>query len=508
MSIAFKYPGKLRFSWLAWHRWLGLASCFGILMWGLSGLSHPIMTRLQPSPAAFAPPPRIMNLQGSIPPQEVLASHGLTQLQHLSVINYRQQDFYRVGIGADSPARYFSAETGKELVDGDRLYAEQLAMHYTGLPSGKIHEARLITGFSDDYHAVNQLLPVWRVEFAGNGHLRAFIDTDQARLSTLVDDTRYCLTRLFRLGHNWSFAEGMPVLQVTLMALILGITLFSAGSGLYMYFSRRLQAQQRLAGQPLRRWHRRLGLLVALSTLLFASTGGFHLIMSFVQQRAAKPVRANVFISASQLSADVWRLATTHPLASIDLVTLGDKPLWLVRNAADKNAAPHAQVAVLAQEEHHHHGHHEDAAVATPAPVNLLAADGAAEKSPEDIVAMARIQATSYAQKPLAEITHAELVEKFGGEYGFVFKRLPVVKVQFKGADNPRYYIEPVSGELAVQMRDVDALEGWSFAYLHKWEFANYNKDFRDILVSLFVLGNIIVALMGLVMFSRLARMK
>ncbi|MEZ0332026.1 MAG: hypothetical protein ACAH07_10915, partial [Methylophilaceae bacterium] len=66
-----------------------------------------------------------------------------------------------------------------------------------------------------------------------------------------------------------------------------------------------------------------------------------------------------------------------------------------------------------------------------------------------------------------------------------------------------RLYIEPETGALAAQIRDIDATEGWSFAYLHKWEFANYNKDFRDILVALFVLGNLCTALLGIWLFTK-----
>jgi hypothetical protein len=155
----------------------------------------------------------------------------------------------------------------------------------------------------------------------------------------------------------------------------------------------------------------------------------------------------------------------------------------------------------LAQE-HHHHEHHVEAA-AGPSPAQLVAADDSMSAIPQDLLALAKIKAASYANKPLAEIAGASLVESFGGEYGFIFKRLPVVKVQFRGAGNPRYYIEPATGALAAEVRDMDAVEGWSFATLHKWGFADFNKDFRDILVSLFALGNILVALMGLVMFGR-----
>jgi uncharacterized iron-regulated membrane protein len=501
----------LKTSWPYWHRRLGIVTCFGVLMWGLSGLSHPIMTRLQPSPVAFSPPVQMVALQGSTSPREILEQHAVAELQRLNVVSFNQENYYRVSVGPSQSARYFAVDSGQELMDGDRLYAEYLASHYTGLPLQNVHQSRLVTAFSDDYHELNRLLPVWRVEFAGDGHLRAFIDADQSRLATLVDDTRFTMTRLFRLGHNWSFAEGNPLLQVSIMALVLAAALTSALSGLYMYFSRRKNAKARLGKQPLRRWHRRMGLLVAVSTLLFASSGGFHLIMSFKQEQAFKPNLPTNSISTAQLADEAWQQVTLQPLASIDLVVQHGRPLWLVRLAGEA-ASTHAQVGMLTQEkqaqeiqnhEHHHEHHLHSAKPTAPSPPMLHAADGLSDIAPKDLLELAKTTATDYAKQPLTAITNVELVERFGGEYGFVFKRLPVVKVQFKGEGNPRYYIEPVTGELAAEIRDLDAIEGWSFATLHKWSFADFNKDLRDILVSLFALGNILVALMGLAIFSR-----
>ncbi|HEY0268319.1 MAG TPA: hypothetical protein VGC12_03695, partial [Methyloradius sp.] len=51
-------------NWSFWHRWLGLVTCVGILLWGISGLSHPIMTRLQPVPVQFMPPVQHLGLAG------------------------------------------------------------------------------------------------------------------------------------------------------------------------------------------------------------------------------------------------------------------------------------------------------------------------------------------------------------------------------------------------------------------------------------------------------------
>lgn len=225
---------KFRFNWLVWHRWLGLVACFGILLWGVSGLSHPIMTRLQPQPATFTAPPQNIVL-GNLPsPVQVLERHGIGKVLRLSLVQMDGTTWMRVLTEAHTPARYFSTDDGRELRDGDRYYAQYLAVHYNGRLFKEIVNSQFITAFSNDYHAVNRLLPVWRIEFSGDDHLRAFIDTDQARLATLVDDTRFYLTKLFRFGHNWSFIDNLPRLQVSLMAMVLGIALFSAGSGLYL----------------------------------------------------------------------------------------------------------------------------------------------------------------------------------------------------------------------------------------------------------------------------------
>jgi len=495
------HPNAMRSHWMAWHRRLGLITCVGILMWGVSGFSHPIMSRLQPKPAAFTPPGQMVDLDQAVSIKKVLADQGIQQVQRIGLVSIGDQPYYRVSTNLNLPARYFSAQSGKVLPNGDRLYAEMLASHYTGLPQNNITNSRLINSFDDDYHAVNRLLPVWRVEFSGDSHLRAFIDTDQSRLSTLVDDTRYKLTKLFTWGHNWAFADQMPILQISVMALVLSMALFSAGSGLYLFFSRRRNVAQRLANNPVRRWHRRLGLVIALTTLMFASSGAFHLIMSFQQSREAIPPLAPETVLTNQLSEEVWKQIVSRPVAKLDLLSSQGKPMWLLHTG--QAALPRAQVAVLAQE-HDHHGHSPATEEPGESAVKLVAADRmVGVMKEESILQLAQAQAASYSNLPVKDIVRTELVTRFGDEYGFIFKRLPVVKVQFKANGNPRYYIEPATGALASQVEDIDALEGFSFAYLHKWNYDEINKDFRDVLVMLFAFGNIAAALMGIILFSR-----
>ncbi|BCM24706.1 hypothetical protein ZMTM_09650 [Methyloradius palustris] len=444
-------------------------------------------------PAQFTPPPQHLDLSHSLSPVKLLAMHHIPFVSGVSLIEYDGQQLFRVSTDASLPARYFDSANGRELKDGDRLYAEYLASHYSGRNRLAVTNSSLINQFSDEYPEVNRLLPVWRIEFAGSDHLRAFIDTDQARLATLSNDWRYQLTKVFRFGHNWSFLDSTPRLQVSLMTFVLVIAISSGISGLILYVKRGRYAANRLANQPARRWHKRIGLLVATSTLLFAGSGLFHLIMSFQQARQTAPDLALKLVDVEQLSDQVWSELSAQTMSRLRLISESETPLWMLAKDTD---APMAQVAMMS------HEHHHATPAQEPSSSLLINANGSSEAAP-DLIKLAKVQATHYAQLPIDDITATSVVSQFGGEYGFVFKRLPVIKVQFKNKDHLRLYIEPETGALAAKITDIDATEGWSFAYLHKWEFANYNKDFRDILVALFVLGNLCTAFLGIWLFTR-----
>lgn len=494
----------LKFNWLFWHRWLGMLTCVGILLWATSGISHPIMSRLQPKPVAFSAPTAQFDLSQSQFVKSVLAQHGISAVSHISLAQFAGASYYRVSVDNQLPARYFNVDDGAELIDGDALYARYLAQHFTGQDAESITNVELITTFSDDYHEVNRLLPVWRVEFAGDQHLRAYIDTEQSRLATLVNDTRYWLTQVFQFGHNWSFLKGSPVSQVTIAAIVLCTVLTSAFSGFYLYFKLG-KAKQRLTGKPLRNWHRRLGLIVSLSALIFASSGLFHLIMSYQQQRNAIE-SAIEMVSVNQLNEQAWQQVIAKPLAKLDLLSYAKKPYWyaLPTSTDGKNQQPVSQVAALAKEkveaaQHNHHPHEPASEAIQP---YVLAADieSANMNRIEDLV---KLKAVNIAKTTDSAVERMEWITQFENEYGFIFKRIPVIKVQMNDVDNTRYYIEPATGILSAKVRDIDGVEGFVFAYLHKWSFNFINKDLRDILVSLFALGNILVAVIGFIMFFR-----
>lgn len=517
------------------HQWLGLATCLGLFLWGLSGLMHPLMSRLQPKPAQFMAPKQSIDLSHALPLSTVLQQRHLEPIRGVGLATIGAQSYYRIQPIENSPARYFSIHTGQELPEGDRLYAETLARHYTGLINPKnapIKSIRFLKRFDDDYDAVNKLLPIWRVVFAHSNiqpnaqpntqsdarsdDLRAYIDTEQARLATLSNPTRQRLSTFFRVAHTWSFLEDSPRLHVILATSLLGCIIFSALSGIYFYLLLRRTAVDRLHGRPLTRWHRRLGIIVSLAAISSATSGTYHLLHNTVRKHAVIISQPGFY--AVNLKDKGWKKLTEKPLARLNLATLNNRIVWLATpSIVDAASGPRAQVALLTTPEPDEHAHHQSGSdtKANLDPVrpktkmsNALVIDAEDGSTlPEASTKLARHLAAQYAHQAVADITSIEWITAFGGEYGFFNKRLPVYKVAFKGPHHPRYYVEPATGALATRIDDNDALEGQSFAYLHKWQFFDAKKDIRDSLLALFALGHVIVASVGFTLFMRIRKL-
>jgi hypothetical protein len=134
----------------------------------------------------------------------------------------------------------------------------------------------------------------------------------------------------------------------------------------------------------------------------------------------------------------------------------------------------------------------------------LVAADGTVLKGAAPL--LARALAAHHSGLRPDSLGATTLVTRFEGEYGFLNKRLPVWRVDTNAPGHPRYYVELGTGALASRVDDLDALEGYVFSVLHKCHVGDIPKDLRDGLSASFALGNVIVALMGMVLFLRRGR--
>jgi len=105
---------------------------------------------------------------------------------------------------------------------------------------------------------------------------------------------------------------------------------------------------------------------------------------------------------------------------------------------------------------------------------------------------------TYYSRAETTTINH------FEGEYCYVNKRLPVVKVAFHTPRHTTLYVETSTGRLSTCVEDIDRYEGLSFAFLHKYHaVGSLGKNLRDAITMLAAAGVLAVSLLGLQLFIK-----
>lgn len=503
---------------LAWHRRLALVLGVFVMMWALTGVLHPIMSATQPQPAKRMPPPQQLTLSNAIPLPTVLQQHGITQVSQVQVLQlglaqpeqhqqHKQQHqsptlAYRVQLPNQAVGLYFNAQTGKPIANGEQRDAEQLALWYSGLTPQQIRGSQLVTEFNDDYPSVNRILPVWRIDF-DNG-LRAYVEPSQRRLATVSNDSKMWMARIFRLGHTWSIGQddGQGIeswwgKDILMKAVLIGL-LAMALLGLTLFVKIHNRQNHRLKDKPTRRFHRYLGASLWLFVVAWLVSGLYH-----HWHRSEKISLPTAVFNVETLSLNAWQQATQKPLQQLNLVASNFKAenasvtaqaAWLLRYPSQRpmqtsgqaSGQPSGQQGSMINHKSgshaEHQGHQHQTNKAQPPKIVLLDATTAQVITPEQQAK----QLTAFALGlPLQQLIDTKWVTQFGGEYGFINKRLPVIKVQTNLDNGQRLYIEPSTGLIASNVTHADALEGLSFAYLHKWRFIDINKTVLDVLMGI-----------------------
>ncbi|AOY00523.1 hypothetical protein BJP62_08765 [Jeongeupia sp. USM3] len=458
--------GRLVAALTRWHRLLALPAGVAVLLWGLTGVMHPVMSALSPQaqrPAVAAPLPA-----GFVPVKPVLNG----AVRELRLTHFAGRPAWQ-WLPAGGGERYWAdALTGREIAGADRTEAERLARAFAGDAGSPVARITPITAFGGDYPAMNKILPVWRIEFERDDGLTAFVDTGEGRLSTLTDDRKRALMGAFVLLHSWAWAN--EPLRLAGISVLLGCALLTVVGGLALWLVRQRAATLR-PGQPrLRRWHRGLGIGVGVAGAMLIVSGLVHLYFA----------RAQVPAAPAPLLGAVPPLATVPDGAlRLSAVRVGDHSAWLIAAAAPAAGGEH---------QHHH---------AAPAGGLPRYWDGSAELD------LAQPHALSLAQSagaPAGAAATISLVTQFGGEYGFFQKRLPVYRVDYATPGRPAYYVEPATGAFSARIDDSDRLEGYVFAYLHKWHWLDgLGKMPRDVLLAGFAAANVVAAMLGLTLWWR-----
>ena len=519
-----------------WHRTLGLVTLLPVLMWTLSGLSHPLMSNwLRPAIAhETVPTPPLRPDALAVPVAQILSQNHLAAIQNLRVVQLRQQPYYQI-TDYRGRLRYFSATTGQELPGGDRAYAEEVARYLLADSTSAVASAERLTHYTADYKFINRLLPVWKITFARPDGMAIFVETGQSRLGTFNNHARARFLWVFGMLHNWDFLDTLPrPLHLGIMLVFTTIIWLSALSGLVIYgFGRKKLRQPRSAHDQvgwLRRRHRTVGLWVAFVTFTFALSASYHLIQKFNPDRREEVARVSAF-AASELT---WPLTEAlpgpAPITRVSLARVGGQPYYRLvsksndgkpvvqyRSTRDGQPLPAGELryaAELGQEFMLALNGHPATASATGAAEDgalpdCCAPPTAAAEAPTAIGAPAAEGGVGGPTPAnlAASLGSPELVTRFAGEYGFVNKRLPVMKLSYGGSGHPALYVEPATGRLAALVTDGDRREGLSFAVLHKFFLMDWaGKNVRDAVAMLSALGVLVVTLYGFALLLRTRR--
>jgi len=464
-----------------WHRSISIVIAVPVIMWTLSGILHPVMSTFKPriKNQSFAPlPVDIDKLHLSL--GEALEKNGIESIKNFRIISLDKKVYYQVLYGNTDIPVYISAKDGAFLKDGDKTYAIELAKRFLGEDQPEVTNAELVRTFDDEYPVINRLLPVYKVTFQREDGLRIFVETFGDRMALAVNDQRYWFSRFFSAFHSWSFLRVLGDIRMVVIVTLCSLALFVAFSGIYIYFiSSEVKVNEHSNSYiKTRRLHRITSIIVSVTTIMFAFSGGYHAFEK-IKPNGHTAAFVKPSVSAKHLHWDSLQLFTKIKkhgiLNNLSAVHIDTKVYWqpVILNQENKIKRCYLNVSTLEE-----------------------------LKNGEDVYAS--FLANEYSGNKAGDIVSVEEISSFGGEYGFVNKRLPVMKVQYKNNGNERYYVETSSGMLSVRIEDKDLYEGLSFAFLHKFHFADaLGKTGRDIVTVIAAMANLIVVIIGLILFLK-----
>lgn len=467
-----------------WHQRLALLLVLVIIAWAFSGILHPLISRMSIPPAAATPAQHELSLTGLRPLKAVLASLTVTHVNHVHAMNWQGTPYYQVQINAGELPRYFDAKSGQEKVNLGSQRAIALARLYAKLPEASIAEQKVHLRFNDSYTDTQRYLPAYEIRFARDDELTVFVDAISGRPAGTEHRTQKTWRKIFQYLHTWSFLPDNAKRPAQLLLIVLSLVMGVGGLMLW-WQQRRYPALNRL-----RLWHRRLGITSSISLLMFSLSGTWHVAYKLVEE-APTPASINENGStplAVQAIPDHWptHLTLTQPIHWLSLQQNGGQwqSFWQTLATPNSGAA-----------HEHHHGDHEKARSAK-ASFGWMDEQGA-------IAANAALQekvTTAGCQTDAMKVP--EVVERFGGDYGFLRKRLPVVLIPCK--DSISIFVDPFDGQLAERVGPHARLEGWSFHYLHKWHFLDaFGKNVRDSLMAIMAFLLIPLSLVGVTMYTQ-----
>lgn len=469
-----------------WHRKISIVIAFPVLVWAASGFIHPIMSSVRPVIETQQSPQFAIDSNSlKIPPDVALRGNNIHAFYNCRVIKLGNQFYYQVKKDTDSKPVYLSATDGKELKNGDELYAVFLANHFASGKTLDIQSVNYTTGYTSDYNSINKLLPVYRVQFKRDDGICIYVDTQQSRFSYATNSMRSFLTRAFTLLHTWSWMGNLTLLKIVVIALLMLLTFINGIIGLYIFFTTKTKKSNGNGTLKRRRNHRYTAVFASLFTLLFSFSGGVH-ILSQLQKDESGQVIYKQRISRSESNFDLRKIQQLIrlPVQDLSFVKMnGQVYLRVVALNKDKNSGSDLMKQMRVDTP-------EIFFVGLPGYTILKNGEGS----------YAGYLAGIYLQKNMHSPETAEITA-FDDDYDFADKVLPVWKV----SDNKQtVYVETSTAKLRKVSGAFRKFDDYSFAFLHKHEFMMFaGKTAKDFSTMFWAAAQIVMIAFGLVLYFK-----
>lgn len=483
-----------------WHRILGIMAIVPTIFWTASGIMHPFMSHWFKVTIAneFYKAETIDNESLKLSLPQVLDQNNILSFKNFRLVKFDKSNYYQIKDTKDV-LHYYNSETGKELINGDKKYAENMARFMLNDHKSKINSITYITEFTDQYKFVNRFLPVWKVSFDRDDKMDIYVETGQSRFATFNDSGRKAFIWVFSTFHDWGFMDMIAnnTARIFAMLFFLSIIILSAVAGLVIYglmWKKFKPAKPGNSQSLLRKYHRSIGVWSSFVTFTFALSGAYHAVQKFDPDERLKFVYEPVIKTETISKASIIDL---KGISNISFVKWGENIFWQIVKKDWETNQTKIDYVNLADGKTLEDGNFKYA--------RFLANRFSSMENSTAEACCAEMESSANSTISEAEITETKLVTKFAGEYGFVNKRLPVIKLLYDTPDHIAYYIETTTGRLSTKVNDGARREGFSFAFLHKYSYLDFlGKNMRDGIMTGAAMSVLIVSILGLLVFLKI----
>ena len=477
---------------MRWHKKIAWSSAIALFIWGISAISHPLMSWFGPQAERFYPPSMQVDgepLDNLIPLIQSVAN--LADARLIKLVPSDNGPLLQLTRDQHSPREYYDLNSQQQLADQDRKQAQWLASYYTGLDSALIEAVEFHTAFSDQYPKVNRLLPVYKVTFGGDQPMQAFVYTETGALASLSNPFKHRMQWLFQHLHTLKWLDSLEYGRLLLASLFMLCLVGSAMVGFMLILS----LKSRLIRDGKRRNHRRLGYILWLPLLAWSASGFYHLWqMSLVESeygiRLDQPFDS---LNSDNLNTQSLKTLQDQSINSLSLLRGPDLRLYWRASVAQS-----AEQTMLDREQRFSGKPSEYTALYLPASFE-------GEIANLNDVQIAEAMALRFSGLAVSQLSKPMPVRRFGPDYDFRNKRLPVWKVALADSSATTLFVDTTTGILVDSSTRIDRAERWSFSVLHKWSPLTglTGRKLRDGLMVATVVLLLLISALGVALLAK-----